>query len=68
MAIYAMIQGNMVTNIIVTEDKEQSEKDLNTTLVEITSENSGGIGWFYDAETGKFVAPPVPEEPVNPEI
>ena len=63
MANYAMMSGNSVTNIIVADDKESCEAALNCTLIEITPENPGEIGWTYDSETGKFIAPqPVAEE------
>jgi hypothetical protein len=62
MATYAMMAGNSVSNIIVADDKEATEAALHCTLIEITPENSGGIGWTYDPETGKFIAPPVEEE------
>lgn len=60
MATYAMMAGNSVSNIIVADDKEATEAALNCTLIEITTENPGGIGWTYDPETGKFVAPQGP--------
>lgn len=61
MATYAMMNGNSVTNIIVADDKESAEAALGCTLIEYTAENPAGIGWMYDAETGKFVAPIVEE-------
>lgn len=61
MATYAMMSGNSVSNIIVADDKEATEAALNCTLIEITAENPGGIGWTYDSDTGKFVAPTVEE-------
>ena len=61
MATYAMMSGNSVSNVIVADDKEATETALNCTLIEITPENPGGIGWTYDSETGKFVAPVVEE-------
>ena len=61
MATYAMMSGNSVSNVIVADDKEATEAALNCTLIEITPENPGGIGWTYDSETGKF-NPPVVEE------
>lgn len=63
MANYAMMSGNSVINIIVADDKKATEAALNCVLIEITPENSGGIGWTYDFETGKFIAPP--QEPDN---
>lgn len=57
MATYAMMAGNTVSNIIIADDKEATEAALGCTLIEFTSENPAGIGWTYDPETGKFVAP-----------
>jgi len=67
MATYAMMSGNSVSNVIVADDKEATEAALNCTLIEITPENPGGIGWTYDPETGKFVAPIVEETDANAE-
>jgi hypothetical protein len=61
MATFAIISGNIVTNVIVTDDKEQSEKDLGVTLVEYTPENPAGIGCTYDGTT--FTAPVIEETP-----
>lgn len=57
MATAAVMSGNVVSNIIVVDDIEQSAKDLNMTLIEYTAENPAGIGWTYDEATGKFSAP-----------
>jgi hypothetical protein len=62
MATFAMMNGNTVENIIVTDDKEKSEQDLGRTLIEYTAENPAGIGWTYDAETNTFIAPVIEEE------
>ena len=56
-----MISGNSVSNIIMADDKEATEAALNCTLVEITPENPGGIGWTI-GEDGKFIAPPIVED------
>ena len=63
MATFAMMSGNTVDNIIVADDKEATEEALNCTLIEFTEDNPAGIGWTYDSETAKFVAP-VTEETV----
>lgn len=65
MATYAMMSGNSVSNIIVAEDKEATEAALNCTLIEYTADNPAGIGWTYDEETGKFIAPTVEEADNN---
>jgi hypothetical protein len=61
MATYAMMSGNTVSNVIVADDKEEASNVLGAELIEYTSENPAGIGWTYDAETGRFT-PPVIEE------
>jgi hypothetical protein len=53
----AVMSGNIVTNVIVVNDIEQSSKDLNTVLIEYTPENPAAIGWVYDEETGRFLIP-----------
>lgn len=68
MANYAMMSGNSVSNIIVADDKEATEAALNCTLIEITAENPGGIGWTYDPETGKFIAPEGPVGLIDPPL
>jgi hypothetical protein len=60
MAIYAMMAGNSVSNIIVADDKEATEAALRCVLIEFSAENPAGIGWTYDAETNTF-SPPVEE-------
>lgn len=57
MATYAMMIDNTVDNIIMADDKEATEAALNCVLIEFTSDNPAGIGWSYDAETGKFIEP-----------
>ena len=62
----AVMSGNMVTNIIVVDDIEQSKIDLNADLIEYTAENPAGIGWTYDGTefSEPVIAEPVVEEPV----
>lgn len=61
MATFAMMSGMAVQNVIVTDDKEQSEKDLNCVLIEYTPEKPAYIGWIWDGEN--FVPPVVEEDP-----
>lgn len=61
MATYAMMSGNVVSTIIVADNKEETEAALNCTLIEYTPENPAGAGWTYDKETGRFIAPEVVE-------
>ena len=53
----ALMSGDIVSNIIVVDDIEQSAQDLGATLIEYTAENPAGIGYTYDSVTGKFSAP-----------
>jgi hypothetical protein len=61
MATYAMMSGNIVSTIIVADNKEETEAALNCVLIEYTPENPAGVGWTYDEATGKFTAPEVVE-------
>ena len=59
MGTYAVMGGNVVSNVIVADDPQDASNVLGAQLIEYTSENPAGIGWTYDAETGRF-NPPVP--------
>jgi hypothetical protein len=59
MATFAVIQNNIVTNIIVADTKEIAETVTGSTCVEYTDENPAGIGWTY--ADGVFTAPVVEE-------
>ena len=62
MATFAVIQNNIVTNVIVADTKEVAETITGLTCIEYTEENPAGIGWTYDGEN--FIAPVV-EEPTE---
>lgn len=62
MATFAVMSGNTVSNVILSNNKEETELALGVTLIEYTSENPAGIGWIYDETTGRFTAPEVVEE------
>lgn len=64
MATYAVLNGDMVENVIVAEDKELVEQALNVRLIEYTPDNTAGIGWRYDAETGRFTPPIITEDDI----
>jgi hypothetical protein len=60
MAIYALMSGNTVENIIVSDDKEATENALNCILIEISNDKPASAGWIYDGK--KFIAPEVIDE------
>ena len=60
MAIYAMVNGNYVSNIIVADDKEATEAALCCTLIEVTPENPLNMGWTLI--DGVWQAPIVEEQ------
>lgn len=70
MATYAVMSGITVENIIIGDDKEETEVALNCKLIEYTDENPAGIGWVYDETANKFVAPIVAQilDPSNGDI
>jgi hypothetical protein len=63
MATYAMMNGNVVSTIIVADNKEETEAALNCTLIEYTPENSAGIGWWYN-DDGTFTPPQTEESEI----
>ena len=65
MATFAVISGNSVSNVILSDNKEETEASLGVVLVEYTPENPAGIGWIYDQTTGKFFAPAAVEVAQN---
>ena len=60
MGIYAMVNDNTVTNIIIADDKAATEVALSCILVEITEQTPLGIGW--QLIDGVWTAPPEPEQ------
>jgi len=63
MATFAVMSGNTVSNVILADNKEETEAALSVTLIEYTPQNPAGIGWVYNETTRKFTAPePIVEE------
>lgn len=56
---FAVINGDMVSNIIVADTLEIAELVTGSKCVEYTEENPAGIGWSYI--DGAFVAPQAEE-------
>lgn len=61
MGTFAQMAGNMVSNVVVADDKKNAEIALNCVLIEYTPENPAGIGWVYDDTTGRFTPPSMVE-------
>ena len=60
---FAVIENNLVVNVIVAESKEIAELVTELTCIEYTIENPAGIGWTFDGTS--FINPfTVVEEPV----
>ena len=57
MADYAILNNNLVSNIIVADTKEIALEvsPLGTTVVESTNDNPAGVGWIYDGS--RFIDP-----------
>lgn len=62
MSLYAIINNNLVVNVIVADSQEIAEEATNATCVEVPEGQSAGIGFSY--VDGQFVSPPV-EEPTE---
>jgi len=63
---FAVIENNLVTNVIVAESKEMAELVTGHTCIEYTAENPAGINWTWDGTS--FINPfVVVEETVEEE-
>jgi hypothetical protein len=63
MANYAVINDNIVENIIVADTKEIAEQVTGKECIEYTDSNPVGIDWTYS--DGVFTAPVVEETPTE---
>lgn len=59
MATFAIINDNIVEDVIVADTKEIVEEVTGRTCIEYTDENPAGINWTY--ADGVFTAPVVEE-------
>lgn len=55
MATYAIVENNLVTNVIIADTLQIAEQVTGKTCIEYNESNPAGIGWTYDGE--KFTAP-----------
>lgn len=63
---YAQINDNKVFYIYEVEERPPFPDDV--LLVDVTSKSEVKEGWDYDAKTGEFTAPIIPEPtPTNPQ-
>ena len=60
MATFAVVENNLVTNVIVADTVEIAEEVTGKTCIEYDDENPAGIDWTYDGE--KFIAPILEQE------
>lgn len=57
MAKYAVIENNVVVNLILAETKADGELATNKLCIEYTTDNPAFIGWTYDNATNAFINP-----------
>jgi hypothetical protein len=57
MANFAVMNGNLVLNVIVADTKEIAEQVTGVNCIEYTTENPAGIGHTWDGSI--FIAPPL---------
>lgn len=58
---FAVLNGNVVENVIVADSKETAEMLTNGVCIEYTDENPAGVGWTYDFENQTFTSPFIQE-------
>jgi hypothetical protein len=63
MATFAVMNSNIVENIIVADTKEIAEQVIGKECIEYTNSNPAGIGYTY--ADGVFTAPVVEETPTE---
>lgn len=63
MANFAVIENNIVVNVIVAESLEDAENATNLTCIEYTNDSLAGIGWTYNGST--FEQPILTEEALS---
>lgn len=63
MAKFAILSGDIVTNIIIADSLEEANKIGNA--IEYTSENPAFMGGKYNFETGKFLRLSTKEESIE---
>jgi len=63
MANYAIMDDNIVENVIVANTKEIAEEVTGRTCIEYTDSNPAGLGYTY--ADGVFAAPVVEETPTE---
>jgi hypothetical protein len=54
---FAVMNSNIVENIILADSKEIAEQATNKVCLEYTNENPAGIGWTYNEESNIFIPP-----------
>jgi hypothetical protein len=54
---FAVMNSNIVENIILADSKEIAEQVTNKICIEYTNENPAGIGYTYDENTNTFIPP-----------
>jgi hypothetical protein len=59
MANFAVLSGDIVSNVIVANTLADAEIATRSVCIEIPEGSNAGIGDTYDAKTGKFI-PPTP--------
>ena len=57
MTNFAVLSGDIVSNVIVANTLADAEIATNSVCVESTEDNPAGIGFSYDAKSGKFTRP-----------
>jgi hypothetical protein len=58
MATFAVMSGNTVSNVVMSDSQQDAELATGSICIEYTTDNPAGIGWTYDESTGIF-SPPV---------
>lgn len=58
---FAVLNNNIVENVIIADSKETAEMFTNGVCIEYTDENPAAVGWTYDFESQTFISPFIQE-------
>ena len=54
---YAVIDGNIISNVVVAMSLEHAEATTGKECFEVTAENPAEVGWEYDSVSGRCIVP-----------
>jgi hypothetical protein len=57
MATYAVVENNLIINVILADSKEIAEEITQKECIEYTEENPLGVGYYWSQDHNKYIMP-----------